>query len=612
MRVNIKKLAGGGGFTSATYYTETMPTPTTPAQGATGAATPSGTSSLLDDDTFKELLTKGGLVNDVNSLVNDLVQLESRNTNPFVSSNNRGVALQMIKRVNELRESKNLWKESMDNAKASGGLGEVAVGTSGEVYIKNKDNKVQAIGLDDYNKNREGVRLLSVAELLKERNYNPNETRNDELFNVANNSIGLAKINESIVSMINALGKESSETTSFQTKDWIKNKVAEIGGNLQGKEPTKAEIEALDSMQALINSPDARVKLQTKTESERNHIDKALNYIWKTIGAPAQQKLKAVAVMNGDENPINYIMDLLVSNTDYSSKTETTTDADPKTKGASGEGRQKPITTFELQNNSKMGMGTVRWNDSSTGLTMNLAGNQVSLWENAQNNTLLKMGQLGTLLDSHTGALLQQNKVYFGDKKTSLADRQNIIIDPNSGSARVYFPVNSNGEPDYDLMKTIDEVIKGAPQNLNPEQLTKYFADKGLSYVAFDKNFEIKPHVNFKPFLLLYGYADEKSGATKGNNEIKELEGDDSGEIEDVLLGVWKKDKIATPTGLWNWSNTFYKGNILIPYQEDAPAIASSLVGNITDTQSTLQDVKTHKEVSNARVVTPSSSIFYK
>ena len=57
------------------------------------------------------------------------------------------------------------------------------------------------------------------------------------------------------------------------------------------------------------------------------------------------------------------------------------------------------------------------------------------------NNTYLKMGTLETLLNSHTGALLQQNKVFFGDKKISAVDVQDIIIDTSAGAARVYFPI---------------------------------------------------------------------------------------------------------------------------------------------------------------------------
>lgn len=107
MKVNIKRLAGGG-FATFTPYVETMPTPAASTGAAAAGSAKEPASSLLDDDTFKELLTKGGLVNDVNSLVNDLMQLESRNTNPFLSSNNRGVAMKMIGRINELRESKAL------------------------------------------------------------------------------------------------------------------------------------------------------------------------------------------------------------------------------------------------------------------------------------------------------------------------------------------------------------------------------------------------------------------------------------------------------------------------------------------------------------------------
>ena len=107
MKVNIKRLAGGG-FASFTPYVETMPTPATSTGVAAAGSAKGPVSSLLDDDTFKELLTKGGLVNDVNSLVGELAKLESSNTNPFLVDANRGMALKMIAKVNELRQNKNL------------------------------------------------------------------------------------------------------------------------------------------------------------------------------------------------------------------------------------------------------------------------------------------------------------------------------------------------------------------------------------------------------------------------------------------------------------------------------------------------------------------------
>jgi hypothetical protein len=64
--------------------------------------------SILDDNTFNELITKGGLVNDVNELVRGLEQIEMSQDNPFLNHHNRINALQLISQVNTLRENKNL------------------------------------------------------------------------------------------------------------------------------------------------------------------------------------------------------------------------------------------------------------------------------------------------------------------------------------------------------------------------------------------------------------------------------------------------------------------------------------------------------------------------
>ena len=95
----------GGGFTTFTLIINTMPARSS-VQGTSSEA--KSATSILDDDTFKELLTKGGLVNDVNSLVEQLIELESTTTNPFSSGANRSTALRMIGKVNELRQNKNM------------------------------------------------------------------------------------------------------------------------------------------------------------------------------------------------------------------------------------------------------------------------------------------------------------------------------------------------------------------------------------------------------------------------------------------------------------------------------------------------------------------------
>ena len=99
----VPKLQGGGFLTYAPF----MPTiPGYPRNTKTAETTEA--TSILDDDTFKELLTKGGLVNDVNQLVSELSRLESSSSLPYMQGNNRISALKMIGKINELRQNKTL------------------------------------------------------------------------------------------------------------------------------------------------------------------------------------------------------------------------------------------------------------------------------------------------------------------------------------------------------------------------------------------------------------------------------------------------------------------------------------------------------------------------
>jgi len=129
--------------------------------------------------------------------------------------------------------------------------------------------------------------------------------------------------------------------------------------------------------------------------------------------------------------------------------------------------------------------------------------------------------------------------------------------------------------------------------------------------VQVDNNFNFIPTgVKFKPFLLAYGYVDERSSISKGNNEIKRLEGVEEDDVEEIISGMYKNLKMGSPTGMFNWFNTYYKGNILIPYQENASTIASSLSNNIFDQKSTIEEVKTSRELNRARTINPSSQMF--
>ena len=498
--MRIKKFQGGG-FATFTPIVNTMPTSTSSSK--TEADTTKAPTSILSDDVFKELLKGDFLVNDANNLVKELIALEAGSPTPYTQANTRSMALKMIGKINELKQNKNYWQDAINRAKENGGLGEVAVGTSGEVYAKDENNNIQAISLAQYNKQKDKVKLLSVAELMNERQYNPNLIGKNSLFNVAENAIGLDKITGSIKDIVSMLGKETTKTEDYYTKDQARKYLSEMGG----KEPTASEQEGISILNKIINNPGELAQVQSEESSERKHLDKALSYIWDTLGTNKQQKLMATSVINGRKNPKELILDMLVFGTDESKSLGVTPKAANIGKSkASGEDKPKDITPFEILHNGKTGKRIINWNDPSTGKTFELVATGQGRLSTVKGKPL-GFTSLRDVFDSENGTLVRTDQAFFGDKKINISDLSDIAYDGNE-AARVYMPVASNGAPDYSRLEQIKRLEKEAfsHSDWGPEEINDFFAKRGLEYVQVNQNREYVVNDRFKPFLIMSGY----------------------------------------------------------------------------------------------------------
>ena len=104
MKVNIQKFQGGG-FATFTPIIRT-PTPRSANKSSEGSDDRQKNASILDDDIFKELLTKGGLTNEVNEFVEQIIKLEDSSFGlPYLDPTKRSTALRMIAQVNALKSN---------------------------------------------------------------------------------------------------------------------------------------------------------------------------------------------------------------------------------------------------------------------------------------------------------------------------------------------------------------------------------------------------------------------------------------------------------------------------------------------------------------------------
>ncbi|MFA6661175.1 MAG: hypothetical protein WCS62_06150, partial [Bacilli bacterium] len=70
---------------------------------------------------------------------------------------------------------------------------------------------------------------MSVAELLEARNSNPMLIGNNNIFNVANNSIGIEKISDYASKIVDALGKEVRKSKEIYDRSELQGRLQALG-----------------------------------------------------------------------------------------------------------------------------------------------------------------------------------------------------------------------------------------------------------------------------------------------------------------------------------------------------------------------------------------------
>ena len=589
MKVNIQKFQGGG-FTTFTPIIRNAPVQPPSTQSSTKDESKKESNSILDDTTFKELMQKGGLNNEVNALVGQLIELENSSNSlyAYTDPSTRMSSLRLISEVNQLRNNKQNWEDSMNMAKESGGLDEVAVKGSA-LYIKDSSGKVGTINVADYKKYANKVKVLTVSELMNERQNNPMLIGRNDLFDVANTSIGLEKITDNIKDLISSL---SLETTKDE-KIYARSKFQSDLEALTGVKPSAEQAYAMEQLKEVLANPSEYYKVTTETKSKRKYLDTAYNYLWKAIGANGQHKLTAISAINGENNPKKYIEDLLLSQTTPSSDTSILpVDESGSTKSKSEAAGEKNLTQFQLFHKDKLMTPNLTFalNDPKFGTMFRGTIGGVSPII-TPDGTNVGMTTIGNILNTGYNQILKGNNIYYGNKKVSTLEANNLIYD-GQDAAKVYMPTKSDGSPDYEsfgVFKEIYTVFEANKDSWSQKQAEDHFKKNGYN-IKIDTKYEdgkqikvIRDNAYVKPFLLMYAYTNDATSLTDGNEEwLSKLTSEEEDLMVPFLDQVWTvgKGKTAqnvTPSKFWNIEE-YYKGIVAIPYRDESAAIVDAMV----------------------------------
>lgn len=217
MKVNVTKLQAGG-------YIAYQPTPMVPQQqpqpDAQQNPDPQEDSGYLDKNVMEKMLGKG-ITTDVMQYSGELQQAyqQYQMMNDFQRNSYKGRQIRnMLKgdlgQLNALMRSKDMFDDSMKNAKSNDALDEMAVTNNGMVVRNNETGKIDTVSFGQYaqdnaQKDRKYTALTN-AQLAEQREYNKDLIGNSGVFSVLNFGKGMSKVQEEVLKIVPTIGRTSS------------------------------------------------------------------------------------------------------------------------------------------------------------------------------------------------------------------------------------------------------------------------------------------------------------------------------------------------------------------------------------------------------------------
>lgn len=607
--MKIKKFSGGG--TPYVFWNPPQiqePNYPPAPNGVGGSSKEDEYSGLLTKELEKEIL-KGGLNNETMALVSELKQLESKNM--LLGKSDKNDYYDLMGKIIVLKNNKEFHNKAITQAEKSGGLNEVAISRNGGVYVEDKDGKLQLTSVQKLKQNPRSGRALTVAEVMEKRNTDASLIYRNDLFDVANNSVGMKTITTHIYHVVNALGKERSKESSIyntETLEAVYGKgYREVAEGL--RQPNESELRGFNVLNKVLNSPSNYNQITNITETERNHADKALNYIWSTLDQRAQTKLSVQAALN-NQNPIELIQSALMWGTDKAVENDIKPLTDPRPKDGSGnKSNSKPasksLTELEtfLEDTDYDGKARMNYNEIFEGSSIS-----------ARYPALGKFAQVGAEKQESLGAvtvdefmltgwnkLVESDKVTFGKTKVHISDLNNIFIDGQSNMWKVIAPKNYDGTVNNDLLESFESTMDYYEQNkdtMSDIELQKFVQSKGFNLIVSEDgvrtlSYGNQNHGNVAEFLVTPGYTNAAvKNLIKDNDDpdtggLQRLDKDISKSLRQISNEAWttinrgkyESEKPTSRTALLFTNNNprLYKGLLWMPIRGGAVKILNSM-----------------------------------
>ena len=568
-KYNIEKKQSGG-----IIYTPFVPSYTDSEAESSSSSSSSSDAGKIGDvqKEIMDVLQENGLPSDVDYFMqtaNRFLRKAEITGNWSMSDFTRIQSL-----ANRVAHNKTLYDSATKHLTETGNWNEIALDNKGQMYVVDKDGKLDTVSPLEYYKNRNNYQALTNNDILE---YRSRATPfNSSVLNDAAGSIGVNDVTEYVKGIILDFGTRSMS-------GYTNSEIAQMDESLNW---------------LLANGPRGYYKYKAEAQNGGGPTTQAVEYLYNALPSNMKQLLIAKTAAEG-KNPELYAPELLVqmltNHLDYSISTDfdsTATASDPKYADATTSGKTVERTLPERYVDGN-GLGEHKWiqiTPEGSSAHLLALGQSAQTIMNKDGKTPLPSMTLDQVLTESLGigGVTRKDSISFGDQLLNVTDYDKIVYDSSTPLYRVLLPYkNQNGRitPDFEAQTKAqqlqDEIeAQGITDPGYISQLVQdYFQGRAI-YNSKTNSIDFKETM---PFLTFGAIVSGKTVNFDTNSQyIEHLDRDEARQYKDLYNNLVKyhnpygNGDIVNDQGKTR-AGKIYMGNVFIPIDN---ALAGATVYN--------------------------------
>ena len=516
--------------------------------------------------------------------------------------------------------------------KESGAAGEIAQ-QGGYVWARSrKDNEIQLITLNalekDLKREKRKYSVLTNEQLSMARRNDDRLKFDNTALSALRDSVSPKTISDFIDGVVSKLEKEKSggEVSGATVTGIINSYMSKYGAG-DAPKPSAGELKGFQTMMEIYQreggSIDPSQMYKYATTSEREHLNEAFDYLYKTMPTNMKNALAVQHVMSGGSakdayrsaGVMNLLQDALTTQTNY----EFTVDVTNGGNGGSGSGsstgmkNMSTLSTFVEPNlNRKTWSFTFKNNPSQQ---INLSGNvswSIPTTDNDKN--IVGPTNMQEVMSKGLGTVVDTDHMFFGDQKISATDVTKLVYDGNNAVV-TYVPVNGSGDPDFAALKAMSKVQQmiddaaSRGEQMTSEAVRTAYQNEGIPTTITETG-QIVPNLRMERFAVMTANSTDHWFDADDNDLMEELQNKYQDDAKDAYYGAMEAfdkehgtDWANKADGWYGWGTSdVVRAPLFIKVPDNATLTASTVSGQgVRVLPPTLQQAAPIQDLQNRR-----------